>query len=102
MSDQTRMDPEMLSMVLDTINKLEKEKQRYKLAQENLCIVNIYFIDRVRAFIKIFHSKNSLEHSKYWFHIEYQGRGIAYTHSYSYSKDNPGIEVLLQKVLYNY
>ncbi len=26
MSDQTRMDPEMLSMVLDTINKLEKEK----------------------------------------------------------------------------
>lgn len=26
MSDQTRMDPEMLSMVLDTIDKLEKEK----------------------------------------------------------------------------
>ena len=26
MSEQTRMDPEMLSMVLDTINKLEKEK----------------------------------------------------------------------------
>ena len=26
MSDQTRMDPEMLSMVLDTIAKLEKEK----------------------------------------------------------------------------
>ena len=26
MSDQNRMDPEMLSMVLDTIDKLEKEK----------------------------------------------------------------------------
>ncbi|MGD9162611.1 MAG: acyl-CoA dehydrogenase family protein [Desulfobacteraceae bacterium] len=26
MSEQTRMDPEMLSMVMDTINKLEKEK----------------------------------------------------------------------------
>ena len=80
-------------------NELKKAKQRCKLVCENLYIVDSYFIDRVRAFIKIFHSKNSLEYSQYWFRIEQQGRGTAHTHSCLWLKDDPGIEELLQKVL---
>jgi len=44
-------------------NELEKAKWRHKLIHENQHIVDSYFIDRIRVFIKIFHSKNSLEYS---------------------------------------
>ena len=80
-------------------NEYEKAKWRRKLVKDNPHIVDSYFSDRVREFLNVFHSKDGLEYSWFWYRVEYQSRGTAHIHGCLRLKNDPGIDNLSQTVL---
>ena len=80
-------------------NEYEKAKWRRVLVRDNLHIVNAYFMERIKNFIKLFFSQSSMEYKWYWFRVEYQSYGTAHIYRCLRLKNNPGIDQLTQHAL---
>ena len=81
------------------MNEFEKAKWRRELVHDNPHLVDAYFTERVKEFIKTFFGNSGMEYKWFWFRVEYQSCGTAHVHGCLRLKNDPGMDQLVQDVL---